>query len=342
VALVFLATLLLVLSGTLAWATVNDYQQRGLVPTGVSVAGKSLDGMTEAQARAVITQTVATPMMRPVTVTGDKKTFVIDPKGIVTIDTDAMIAEAYAPRRTAPFVARLEHDLAGTPLPAEIKPKYTVDTATIDAWVASTAATINRKPVDAKRLIVKYELKIKPSVYGAKVDQVGTAQRISDALQADNALAVESRVVTIPITASKPHVVESMFKKTLIVSLSQHKVRLYSGAKLEKTYPVAIGTAQYPTPPGDWKIVEKRYLPTWTNPGSAWAKSMPPFIGPGPGNPLGTRALNLSADGIRFHGTNNIGSVGTAASHGCMRMYMPDIEDMYPRVPVNTPVFIRP
>ena len=342
VLLVVLATLMLVLSGTLAWATVNDYEQRGLVTSGVTIAGNSLAGMTQTQARAVIVKSVSTPMMRPVTINGGKnKTFVFPAQGVVTVDVDGMLAEAYAPKRAAPFVARLRHNLAGTPLPADIKPLYAVDLPAIDSWVASTAATINRKPVDSKRTVVKYAIKITPSVYGSKVDQVEAAQRISDVLQADSALSAASRVVTLPISLAKPHVVPSSYKKALVVALSQHRVWLFDGMKVVKTYPIAIGTSDHPTPPGDWKIINKRYLPTWVNPGSAWAKTMPPFIAPGPGNPLGTRALDLSADGIRFHGTSNINSVGTAASHGCMRMYMKDIEDLYPRVPVNTPVYIR-
>ena len=67
---------------------------------------------------------------------------------------------------------------------------------------------------------------------------------------------------------------------------------------------------------------------------------MPSYIGPGPSNPLGTRALYLDAPGIRIHGTNNIASVGTPASHGCMRMVRHDVEDLYPRVPVGTPIWI--
>jgi hypothetical protein len=105
--LVLLAILLMLASASLAWGVVVDYQVRGLVPTGVSVAGQDLGGMTEAQARAVIESSVASPMLRTLTVTGDGKTWTLDPKGIVAIDADSMIAAAYSPRRTATLVARL-------------------------------------------------------------------------------------------------------------------------------------------------------------------------------------------------------------------------------------------
>ena len=138
----------------------------------------------------------------------------------------------------------------------------------------------------------------------------------------------------------QPKTTEDELGRTIVVDLSERRVRLFKGADLVKAYRCAIGTPAHPTPPGAWKIVLKRYRPTWVNPGSAWAASMPKSIPPGPSNPLGTRAINLSANGIRFHGTRNIASVGTAASHGCMRMYQRDIEDLYDRVKVGDKVFI--
>ena len=109
VVLVLVSTLLLLLSATLAWGVALDYQSRGLVPKGVTVAGKDLSGMTEEQARSTIEAAVSTPMMRPVTITGDKKSWTLDPKGIVVVDTDSMLAAAYAPRRTATLPPSSSH-----------------------------------------------------------------------------------------------------------------------------------------------------------------------------------------------------------------------------------------
>jgi lipoprotein-anchoring transpeptidase ErfK/SrfK len=343
VALVLVATALIMVSASLAWATANDYKSRGFVPTGVSVVGKDLSGMTEAEARAAVEGAVASPLLRPLTVTAADKTFVFDPKGIVTVDVEGMLAQAYAPRRNATLIARVQHDLAGAPLPAQIEAKYTVDQTAIASWLAGVQSQVDTKPVNAERQIKKYKLVVKPSVVGLKTDVVGAQAAIVQALSADTALSDSaSRSTSIPVTAIKPKIVETSFKKTLVVSLSQRKVRLYDGAKLQKTYSIAIGQPAYPTPTGDWKIINKRMNPTWTNPGSGWAATMPAYIAPGYSNPLGTRALDLDASGIRFHGSSNDGSIGTAASHGCMRMHMSDVEELYPLVPVGTPVYIRP
>jgi lipoprotein-anchoring transpeptidase ErfK/SrfK len=80
-------------------------------------------------------------------------------------------------------------------------------------------------------------------------------------------------------------------------------------------------------------------MPTWINPDpTGWGASMPAMIPPGPGNPLGVRAINWTAPGIRFHGTSATSSIGTAASHGCVRMYNEDVIELYDVVKVGTPI----
>ncbi len=343
--LVLLAALLLGLSATLAYGVVLDYQSRGFVTAGVTVVGRDLGGMTEDQARAAIEEAVSTPMLRPVTVVGHEgESWTLDPKGIVKIDVDSMIAEAYAPRRNAALVKRLSSHLADVPIPAEIEPQYSVDTSAVAAWVAQTAKRVDRKPVNAKRKIVKYKFKITPEIYGARVDQAAAVEQISQALEADAALSSASRTVSLPVDPIKPKVVAAKFKTAIIVSISQTKIRLYKGDKLVKSYRCAPGSYAFPTPIGDFKVVTKlRYAP-WINPGSAWAKNMPPSIPPGPNNPMGVHKIGIDHAGIFMHGIppSEFGSIGTRASHGCMRMMPSDVADLIDRVKIGTPVFIRP
>jgi L,D-transpeptidase ErfK/SrfK len=88
-------------------------------------------------------------------------------------------------------------------------------------------------------------------------------------------------------------------------------------------------------------IVNKRINPTWVNPAKdTWGAGEPDFIPPGPDNPLGTRAMDLSAPGIRIHGTPADYSIGHYASHGCIRMHIWEAEDLFNRVQVGTPVII--
>lgn len=123
------------------------------------------------------------------------------------------------------------------------------------------------------------------------------------------------------------------------VDLSERRLYLYSDGEVVKTYKVAVGMPRYPTPTGSFKIVGKAVDPTWTPPDSDWARGMEP-MGPGEGNPLGTRWMGLDSPGIGIHGTYESASIGTATSHGCIRMYLKEAEDLFERVFVGTPVEI--
>ncbi len=123
------------------------------------------------------------------------------------------------------------------------------------------------------------------------------------------------------------------------VNVGARTLTIYKDGKKLKTYRIAVGTAEYPTPTGTYRIVNKQTNPTWNPPDSPWAKGLGP-IPPGPGNPLGTRWIGTSAPAIGIHGTYADYSIGTAASHGCLRMHMPDVEELFEKVNVGMPVVI--
>jgi lipoprotein-anchoring transpeptidase ErfK/SrfK len=127
----------------------------------------------------------------------------------------------------------------------------------------------------------------------------------------------------------------------LVVNLSQFRVRLIRSGKVAASYPIAIGQPAYPTPTGEYEINDKQVDPTWTPPDSPWAAELS-SIPPGPGNPLGTRWIGTTAPAVGFHGTYADWSVGTAASHGCMRMHIPDSEALYDQVTIGMKLSIRP
>jgi len=339
------AALMLALSGSLAWAIVNDYQVRGLVPEGVTVVGRDLSGMTESQARQTIEDAVSAPMLRTVSVTGDGQVFLLDPNDFVSIGVEAMLNEAYSTRRSATFVNRLNSDLRGVPLSNDVKPEYSIDSSAVASWVARTAREIDRKPKDATRKLVerKYKFKVTSAVYGVKVNRAASVEEIEKALNAETALSSSDRAIALVTKPRKPKILESSFKTAIIVSISQRRIRLYKGAKLVKAYMCAPGRPAFPTPTGDFKIQSKQAYAPWINPGSAWAASMPRVIPGGPGNPMGVHKIGINYSGIFMHGVppGEYGSIGTAASHGCMRMMPSAVLDLFGRVRVGDPVFIR-
>jgi lipoprotein-anchoring transpeptidase ErfK/SrfK len=124
------------------------------------------------------------------------------------------------------------------------------------------------------------------------------------------------------------------------VDLSEFRLSLVRGKRVIKSYSIATGSWDHPTPTGSYEIITKEVDPTWNPPDSPWAEGLGP-IPPGPGNPLGTRWIGTSAPAIGIHGTYADYSIGTPASHGCMRMHISDVEDLYERVEVGMPVEIH-
>jgi hypothetical protein len=134
---------------------------------------------------------------------------------------------------------------------------------------------------------------------------------------------------------------ETLAVMTLRITIDRgtNKLTLYRLDKVVKVYGVATGAAEFPTPAGEFEIVDMQKNPTWTPPDSDWAKGEKP-IPPGPNNPLGTRWMGLDVPAVGIHGTNNPASIGYSVSHGCIRMAIPDVEDLFERVEIGTPVTI--
>jgi lipoprotein-anchoring transpeptidase ErfK/SrfK len=150
---------------------------------------------------------------------------------------------------------------------------------------------------------------------------------------------VRARVTTKRPDVTTDELAEE-YPKILVVNKSNTTVTLYERLKPVRTYNVAVGSPGYPTPSGKFAIQNKQVDPVWNVPNSDWAGSLAGrSIPPGPQNPLKARWMGIFG-GAGFHGTADVGSIGTAASHGCVRMQIPDIIDLYDRVDVGTPVFV--
>jgi lipoprotein-anchoring transpeptidase ErfK/SrfK len=127
----------------------------------------------------------------------------------------------------------------------------------------------------------------------------------------------------------------------LVIVKHEFRLRAYQDGRLVATFPVAIGQPAYPSPTGTFVITEKLKNPTWIPPNSPWAKGLEP-IPPGSTNPLGTRWIGTSAPAVGIHGTPMDATIGTAASHGCIRMHIPDVEKLFDMVEVGETVQFVP
>ncbi|BDA75614.1 ErfK/YbiS/YcfS/YnhG family protein [Calothrix sp. PCC 7716] len=142
----------------------------------------------------------------------------------------------------------------------------------------------------------------------------------------------------IPLAKTYANVSQPSHIHKLEVNLSRRRVNVYRGGNLIKSYPIAVGRPNWETPTGNFQVLQLLQKPKWINPMTG--KSIP---GGTPGNPLGKYWIGFWTDGrnwVGFHGTPNPETVGTAASHGCLRMYNKDIEELFKVVSLGTPVTV--
>ena len=147
------------------------------------------------------------------------------------------------------------------------------------------------------------------------------------------------RPLPVAFRELKPTVTKAGFGPVIVIQRGANVLTLYNSETVVRTFGVATGSAQYPSPAGTWSIVDKQLNPWWRPPDSDWAKDAKP-IPPGPGNPLGTRWMGLSAAAVGIHGTPDAASIGYSASHGCIRMRVPEAEWLFEQVDIGTPVVI--
>jgi peptidoglycan hydrolase-like protein with peptidoglycan-binding domain len=153
--------------------------------------------------------------------------------------------------------------------------------------------------------------------------------------------AVKSFQRTIGVEADGVAGTETIARLVFRIAINreEHTLKLFRLGKSIHEYRVATGSSEFPTPAGEFEIINMQEDPTWTPPNSDWAKGEKP-IPPGPDNPLGTRWMGLDSPNVGIHGTNSPTSIGYSVSHGCIRMSIPDVEDLFERVAVGTPVVI--
>lgn len=307
------------------------FADRGLVLNDATFNGQSLKGMTETQARDFIRKSSKVSVTDVVVKKTNQKTYkwpAAEAKKAVTVNVQAMVDQAY------------RSDVSTT-TPYAITPAYSVNKKKVESWVKNVVvkkATV--KPVNATYYPKSRKLKVKSEKKGYTVNVSGTVNRITTRIL-NEASGDKPGQVWLDAKLVGAKVTRKNVGKGILVVKKTRWVYLYENGKIKKKYRCAIGTPSYPTPNGSFQIVAKRNRPTWINPApKGWGSNMPARIKPGSSNPLGLRALNLNASGIRIHGTNKLSSIGTAASHGCIRLTNKNVVDLYKRVKVGTPVFI--
>jgi lipoprotein-anchoring transpeptidase ErfK/SrfK len=294
--------------------TTTTSPPANVVPAGVRVAGVRVGGLTPHEAVLAVVAKFAQPL--PVVV--DRSTLMLDP---------TRFAAPYA----ATAVAKARISSPGT----NVHLVVSIHGAPLRSWVASVQKRFQRAGHDASLTFKDAKPVVVPDRLGRKLDANELTQRVIAALRSNTRLPVRVHTKTIA-----PQVTAASFTEVIVINRSLNRLYLFKGATAWRTFAVATGQSIYPTPRGRWHIVVKWKNPWWYPPvQDAWAKGLKP-VPPGPSNPLGTRWMGLNAPGVGIHGTDEPGSIGYSASHGCIRMQVPDAEWLFDHVDVGTTVYI--
>jgi hypothetical protein len=285
-----------------------------VIASGVTVGGVDVGGMTGDEAEAAVTTSFERPLRLLVM---SHKLFVKPER----LGTTALVHDA------------VTRALAAAP-DTELKLRVRLSRPKAQAYVDSLAKHFDRKPLDSQLALRR----MRPFVTRA---HAGWSLRRLPALSAMfTALVDNSRAPTrLQFLDLKPSVTPKDIGPVIVIHRGSNRLYLYNGMRFWRVFGVATGQSSYPTPLGRWSVVVKWRNPWWYPPQSPWAKGAKP-IPPGPGNPLGTRWMGLSASGVGIHGTPDDASIGYSASHGCIRMHIPDAEWLFNRVRIGTTVFI--
>lgn len=313
-----------------------DYGQRyeGKILPGSTIAGVDVGGMRKAQAVAAVKGVIAPQLDRRIKVSWKGRTWKVTPQRLGARSNAVRVVRA-ALRASSKnsFMDNMKMRVFGDEFSFQRDVAITYPKQGVRGYIVGLAGPLNKRPVDATIDYSTGWVKMTSSRTGRRVQLAESRAALSKALRKGS----DSAALSVKIL--KPEVTEGSFDKVLLIRIGENKLYLYEDGKITHSWTVASGQPAYPTPQGVFEIAEKRYMPTWINPApDTWGASLPPEIPPGIGNPLGLRALNWSASGIRFHGTTATYSLGYNASHGCVRMSNSDVIELYDLVDVGTPI----
>ena len=317
---------LLVLAAPAAAQTPQPEQR---IAPGVKAGGLDVGNLLVGEAAAKLQQTYGPPLYNPISVYVGGRRFRLAPKQSgLAFDTVRTAKRAYYAGRSDPA--------------ADVPLATSIDEARVRTFAQRVARQVYVAPRNATIRITLRHILRRRSVSGRSLDVTALRATIRATLSnpaATHVLRPGRRTLRPNVTAAG---LARAYPTVITIDRAHFKLRLFKRLKISKRYGVAVGQPAYPTPTGRFRISNKQVNPAWTAPNSPWAGELAGTTTPGgsAANPLRARWMGI-ANGVGIHGTSQEYSIGSRASHGCIRMRVADVIDLYPRVPVGTPVLIR-
>ena len=331
-------TVLLVGAGSLY---AFDRQVRTKIAEGVTVNGIDVGGLEPTQARARLRASLLQPLSQPVSVRYKGKRFTLTTKQAqVAVDIEGSVDRAMTASTAGNVFTRTWREVRGQQLDATVEAKIDYSEAAVRRIVARVERRLEIEVRDASVDLESGKVDPTPSRDGLDVRAARLRKDIRSELldMSDHRIArVKTRVVEPKVTTEE---LAKKYPAVIIINRGAFTLTFYKNLKVAKTYRIAVGQIGLETPAGLYNVENKAVNPSWHVPNSDWAGDLAgTVVPPGPSNPIKARWMGIYA-GAGIHGTDVTGSIGTAASHGCIRMLIPDVIELYDQVPVGAPVYI--
>jgi lipoprotein-anchoring transpeptidase ErfK/SrfK len=337
---ILVAVLLLLLVGGAVAAYAYDSARKDRIAEGVTVAGTDVGGMMAAEARRVLVRDLKEPLEQPIAVVFKGKRFNLSAEDAgVTANIGGMVDEAIAQSREGSIITRVARDLTGGEESVQVSARVSYSQPAVNKLVRRVKRRLDQPARDAEVSFPSLET-VKEQT-GIRVKARVLKQRIGQALTVPGVdRRVKATVAKIQPKVTRADLAQK-YPVLLVADRNAFQLRLYKDLQLQKQYTVAVGAVGFDTPAGLYHIQNKAVNPAWSVPNSDWAGDLAGTVVPGgvPENPLKARWLGIY-DGAGIHGTDQTYSLGTAASHGCIRMAIPDVIELYDQVPVGAPIYI--
>ncbi len=337
VSVAVLAFLLFAAVGSWAYDSAHDQQ----IAHGVRAGGVDIGGLSTAAAKRKLRRRLTPVVERPVSVVFRGRRFDLDPNRAQTqLNVDAMVRDALDRSRGGNVVTRTLRGIFGGTVKAHVPAAVTYSHSEVDAFVREVAQGVNLAPQDASVGISGGRLQKLDAHDGRQVNEDRLRKNVETALTKVR----NNRDAGVPYSVLHPKVTSDQlaarYPTVIAVNRGAFQLTLYKRLQVAKTYTIAVGRQGLETPAGRYVVHDKEIDPSWHVPNSSWAgKLAGQVIPPGPKDPLKARWIGIT-DGAGIHGTDDIGSLGSAASHGCIRMAIPDVIDLYNRTPYGSVIFV--
>ena len=328
---VLLSAAVAVSAALAATAGAQDPKPPKTLPAGSTIAGVAVGDLGPKRAKAAVRAELLKSYERRIFVKGRGRRLILGTSRLgQTIHYDRMVKAAF------------DQAAKNGGVPVNVRLDRSLNRDKLRAAVGLVGARINKPARNASVRLGVLRPSIRKPRNGLAVHRV----KLRRALVAEILRPNQTRLVRVSLVRVRPAIgvnrLRSIYGTYISIDRSTFRLRLFKRLRRVRTYGIAVGRAGFGTPGGLRRVQGKDWSPAWHVPNSAWAGSLAgQTIPPGdPRNPLRVVFMSLGGS-IGIHGTSEPWSIGTRASHGCIRMRAGDVRNLAGRTPVGTPVLIR-